>query len=378
MERILARSIAVMCLVFGAQAIPFALMQVPITVPLWSWATIVLLYGGLIATAGLGLLGRGAGLVGRLVPIVYLGALMTWPLAVRSQDALGHDTPWLWYVCNLVLAVAAVVYSLSVATALLVAVPAIYALIRTTVVGGGVSPADATLGSLYVLLLGGGVLILVTLLRRAATEVDDAQTAAVERYATAVREHATEVERLQVDSIVHDSVLTSLLSAWRAETPRQRALATVMATNTMAQLDESLGQAPSAGPATLASLRERLLLVAEQMDVELRYDPGSLPATEIPVDAAESIHSATVQALVNSFQHAGGPDLPRWIAIYARPGGILVEVGDEGSGFDLDTMTEGRLGVRVSIQARLGNAGGAADVQSSPGLGTVISLAWPA
>ncbi|ARC57942.1 Sensor histidine kinase ComP [Frondihabitans sp. 762G35] len=378
MERILARSIAVMCVVFGAQGIPFALMQVPVTVPLWSWGTIVLLYGGFVATAALGLLGRSVGLVGRLVPIVYLAALMTWPLAVRSQDALGHDTPWLWYVCNLVLAVAAVAYSRPVATALLVAVPAFYALIRTTAVGGGVSLGDAALGSLYVLLLGGGVLILVTLLRRAATEVDGAQNAAVERYASAVREHAIEVERLQVDSIVHDSVLTSLLSAWRAETPRQRVLATVMATNTMAQLDESIGQAPSAGPATLSSLRERLLLVAEQMDVELRYDPGSLPATEIPVDAAESIHSATVQALVNSFQHAGGPEVPRWIALYARAGGILVEVGDEGAGFDLDTMTEGRLGVRVSIQARLRNAGGEADVQSSPGLGTVISLAWPA
>ena len=45
----------------------------------------------------------------------------------------------------------------------------------------------------------------------------------------AVRQHATEVERVQVDAIVHDSVLTTLLSAAGAGTPEEQALAARMA-----------------------------------------------------------------------------------------------------------------------------------------------------
>ena len=52
----------------------------------------------------------------------------------------------------------------------------------------------------------------------------------------AVRQHATEVERVQVDAIVHDSVLTTLLSAARTADPAGRELAAVMAANAMGHL----------------------------------------------------------------------------------------------------------------------------------------------
>src|SRR5690606_10979367 len=68
-----------------------------------------------------------------------------------------------------------------------------------------------------------------TMLRGAAATVDAAQATALSGYIDAVREHATEVERVQVDAIVHDSVLTTLLSAGKAHDPESQAMAARMA-----------------------------------------------------------------------------------------------------------------------------------------------------
>jgi signal transduction histidine kinase len=58
-------------------------------------------------------------------------------------------------------------------------------------------------------------------------------------------------------------------------------------------------------------------------------------------------------------------------------GAIQVQVGDAGSGFEPATVPTERLGVRVSIVERMSSAGGHADVESSPGAGTTVTLRWP-
>src|SRR5690606_19964917 len=63
-------------------------------------------------------------------------------------------------------------------------------------------------------------------------------------YSHAVRQHATEVERVQVDSIVHDSVLTTLISAARAYSPEAKALAATMAGNAIGHLKDAAGASP--------------------------------------------------------------------------------------------------------------------------------------
>ena len=68
----------------------------------------------------------------------------------------------------------------------------------------------------------------------------------------------------------------------------------------------------------------------------------------------------------------------RWVAI-ERSGddGVLLEVGDDGVGFDPASVPEERLGVRVSIVERVANAGGTACIDSRPGQGTVVRVMWP-
>ena len=61
-----------------------------------------------------------------------------------------------------------------------------------------------------------------------------------------------------------------------------------------------------------------------------------------------------------------------------RAGGCVIEVADDGVGFDRHDVPDERLGLRVSIEERIANAGGAAEIGSQPGHGTTVTVAWPA
>jgi len=104
----------------------------------------------------------------------------------------------------------------------------------------------------------------------------------------------------------------------------------------------------------------------------------SVGAVRVPTGAAEAIYSAAVQAVVNSQQHAGDQrSVRRWVRISGIADGLAIEVGDTGVGFDVDTIPQERLGVRVSIIERLEGVGGHAEVRSAPGQGCVVSIRWP-
>ena len=223
------------------------------------------------------------------------------------------------------------------------------------------------------------MLVLVTMLRAAASSVDDAQGMALDRYSRAVRQHATEVERVQVDSIVHDSVLTTLLSAARAEGPQEKRLAGAMASNAMRHLREAALVTPDDGSTVrFRSLCDRIVEAARGMQSPFSIRMRSIDTRIIPAAQAEALYSAAVQAMVNSVQHAGGPEVKRWVRISGAEGGMIeIEIGDSGAGFDPSAVAEGRLGVQRSILARTINAGGHAQLESAPGKGTTILLTWP-
>jgi signal transduction histidine kinase len=61
-----------------------------------------------------------------------------------------------------------------------------------------------------------------------------------------------------------------------------------------------------------------------------------------------------------------------------RAGGCLIEIADNGIGFDRASVPGERLGLRMSIEERMANAGGSAEIVSRPGQGTTVILAWPA
>jgi signal transduction histidine kinase len=376
-ERIVGRSVAIFSVVFGAQSVPFAIAQAPHLREPWGWVMTIAMFGGLLLIAVAGFSVRLVTVITAIVPIMFVVALATWPLAVQDPLIVQPSPPWLWYICNIALAAAVVAFSPQVAAIYVVVVPTVYVIVRTTPSGGGADIGRAVLDGLFTGILGAAILILAELMRRAAAEADDAQNAAVARYADVVRQHATEVERTTVDSIVHDGVLTSMLSAARAYTERDRSLAVAMAEASMSRLTSAAAEpVVRAGEVPLAVLRDRLeQAIARIVPGTSILAPDDTGTVTLAGDVAQSLGDAAVQALVNSNQHAG-EGATRWVSVAHDEGVVVIRVGDDGAGFDTSVRSE-RLGVRVSIVERVAAVGGCAEIESAPGAGTVITLRWP-
>ena len=378
-EKVISRSVAGGGIVFAAQTVPSLLSQLDEAQPVWLWIVVPALFGWLFVTLGLSIAQvwvRGAH---GTFAILYLLALVSWPFAVIPGADIFAGIHWLNYLITVATAMAAIAFSTTWATIYLFSAPIIYLVVRATPQGGGASLQGAVLEGVYAILLGGAVLILATMLRQAASNVDTAQATAIDRYGHAVRQHATEVERVQVDSIVHDSVLTTLISAARAYTPEAMELAATMAGNAIGHLRDAALVSPDDGTTVrLSSVAERISDAARALASPFELRVRSVGTRSMPVQAAEAVYSAAVQAMVNSLQHAGENGVTRWVAVRGvPPGGIEVVVGDTGAGFALHTVPNERLGVRISIIERIANAGGRAVIQSAPGEGTIVSIRWP-
>ncbi len=375
----IARLAAVVGGAFFLQSIPLQLLQLPNMAPAWSAVTLTLLVASLVACAIASILKRMVRSTYIAFAVVYLIALISWPFAVVdvATAVSQNESYWLYFLLTIATTMASVAMELPIAVVYTVGAPILYGIIRITPPGGGTDVGRAVLDSVYSILLGGSILIMIAVLRAAAGGVDTAQQNALERYAHAVRQHATEAERVQVDSIVHDSVLTTLLSAARAFSPEAKGLAATMAGNAIGHLREAVAVAPDS-EATVSGemVAQRIVSAADSMSQSFTVRTFAEEWCLIPVHVAEAAYSATVQAMVNSLQHAG-TGVERWVDLRSHgQQAFTIEIGDKGAGFDPDLIPTERLGVRVSILERVASAGGHARIDTAPGEGTVVSLSW--
>ena len=378
-ERLSSRAIAGFGLLFTAQVVPVLLERLPTLAEPWAGIIAGLLFGTLIWVAVAAGLQRTIPLATSVFAALYLLALATWPVVAGADSALLDSRPWLWYLCTVATAYAAIGMPLLPAAAYTVAAPLLYGIIRGVTGRPGVWES-ALLDSVYALVLGGVILIIVTMLRQVASVVDSAQLGALQRYSRAVREHAREAERVEVDAIVHDSVLTTLLAAANARSPQAEELAARMARDAIGHLNapaEPIG--PDEVSTDIEDLRERIMGAAALLSVPFSIAGRSRTPASVPMHAGEALYAAAVQAMVNSAQHAGGVRVHRRVRVAGMPsGGAAVTISDDGVGFDPATVPPERLGLAVSIVERMFRAGGSAQVRSSPGRGTSIVLSWPA
>jgi signal transduction histidine kinase len=381
-ETVSGRALGIFGLVFGAQTLPHALAQSSALAPGAGAALMAVLYGALVALAVASVAKVAVRSAALAFAVLYVIALVAWPFLVVDPAALDGEPPWLYYICTVATTGAVVAVPAAVATGYTIIVPAFYGLIRLLPAGGAAVPLLAVLDAMYAVILGVVVLIIITMLRQAAESLDSAQEAALQRYDLAARQHATETERVKVDALVHDSVLTTLLSAAAAVLPEQRELAARMARDAVKRLDEAGATGPRALdrvglPVLVRRLRAALTTFSAPFTVRVVNAGG----VELPVEAVDALYSAAVQAMVNSMQHADEPgrSTRRELRIRGvRAGGCLIEIADNGVGFDRASVPGERLGLRMSIEERMANAGGSAEIVSRPGQGTTVILAWPA
>ena len=379
-ETVLYRSVAGVSLIFGLQSVPAMLNQFGERQPVGAAVVVTALAVSILSVVVAALVRKGVRVTTTIVATVYALALVAWPFLMLDGDAVLDGKPWIWYLCTVATSCAAIAFPLRWAATYTIAIPAMYGIVRILPAGGLVEEVLALLDAVYAMLLGAVVLIVIYMLRRATEAVDLAQSNALQKYSLAVRQHATEVERVEVDSIVHDTVLATLLAAAGAHNSKGAELAATMARNAIARL-EDVGTEPTDDPGRVpfSRLAGRIRQAADTLACTFTVSEDTVEALTMPEQTSEALYSATVQAMVNSMQHAGPLDgsIGRTITMGATLlHGATIDVSDRGVGFVLAAVPSGRLGLRLSIQGRVESVGGAVEVRTSPGQGTTIAIRW--
>ena len=380
-ERVVSRSVGGVGLIFALQTYPAMLGQLDSLKPGLGVALSIAIFGVLGVATIATLVKKGVRVTAGVFAVVYLVALACWPMMLNTPEGTLDGKPWLWYLCTVGTACAAVSFPLWWAMVYTILAPLVYGIVRVHPSGGGAEPMLGFLDAFYAILLGQVVLIIITMLRQATAAVDTAQTNALGTYAAAVRQHATEVERVQVDAIVHDSVLAALLSAAAATTPKAAELAATMAQDAITQLTEA-GSVPALDDSmvTFARLKSEVRAITARYDETIEFIDCDAEDLGLPAYAGDALVAATAQAIVNSIQHAGagGGPVERSVRMNSNLlGGCTIEIVDSGVGFDPAAVPSERLGLRISIQERVATAGGSVQVRSAPGQGTSILIEWP-
>lgn len=378
-ERSLAVAMSVFGVVFSLQSVPQLLTQWPAFENPLGVALVVFVYGA-VALAGL------AALVDQWTRSFFLGAALAYLIALigwqpATRGALpGSDPAWIFVL-------QALAVGFIIAARREWVTPAVYSVVTATLVGylrmtpsgGSATTSRAVFDGVYAFCLDMGLLILLFAIRQAARSVDLAQDNALQRYAAAQTDQATESERVQIDALVHDRVLTTFLSAAGSDGPASKALAAEMAATAIEQLSTAKDDVRSSRTAVrLGELLTRIR--ADTVAIRDLFSMRAVGNAETPVSGpvAEAVVAATVQAMVNSARHAGGASVQRFVRVaVGKDGSVHALVSDRGVGFDQAAVSSERLGLRVSIVERMHAIGGTATVQSSPGRGTRITLSWP-
>ncbi|QHC67266.1 ATP-binding protein [Rathayibacter sp. VKM Ac-2759] len=379
-DRIIATVVSFFGFGFALQTVPPILGQLPDLRPAVAWPVLGLVFGALAASVLTAVLRRGTRVTAVLVAGGLLLALVSWPFSVLP-DAAVQETPWIWYLMTIGTAFCTTVAPLRVAIAYAITTPLLFGVLRVLPSGGAAEPTRAILDAFYVGIVGFVMLVLITVLRQSADEVDRAQTTAMQQYEAAMRQHAGEVERVEVDALVHDNVLATLLAAATAESPAERSLVSSMARRTLAVLLPERESDVADGDVPLELVERQLTHAASTFAADFLVETarGADPRVgSVPRTVAEAVLGAVWQALTNSVQHAGPSDrVRRVVRGTLDDGAVHVVVEDDGRGFQVAEVPRERLGIRLSIVERIQNAGGAARVESAVGEGTRVDIMWP-
>jgi signal transduction histidine kinase len=125
------------------------------------------------------------------------------------------------------------------------------------------------------------------------------------------------------------------------------------------------------GPAVKMMLWEYMEVYHK--NIVMRIEP---PDNIINDECAAAAYRICQEAVTNSIRHSGADDI--FVSLYRDGRHIILEVQDEGKGFDMDEVSnEAKLGV-TGMKQRAEQCGGEISIDSSPGAGSRIVFKIPA
>ena len=228
---------------------------------------------------------------------------------------------------------------------------------------------------LYVFLFAGAVAGLLSLTRDWSDRVDSANQQLAASSIAMARTEAMELEDQRLDALIHDSVLHTMLFAASAQSKSEQLASAKLAGETVAKLET----AKAGSPKTSLVTRRALFLALEKLALQsypgltLNVEQGDLE--RVPLEVAQAITEATLQALDNAKNHSGAEHVT--LDLEGLEGaGIQARVVDDGIGFKLNRIPRDRIGIQVSILGRMATVGGHAEIDTAPGAGTAVVIRW--
>jgi signal transduction histidine kinase len=203
----------------------------------------------------------------------------------------------------------------------------------------------------------------------------------------------TAEERHRIARDLHDSVSQALFSTVLHTRTAQKALEqegvsssgslgralksigelTRTAQSEMRDLIYELGRGPvEDGLAAALAQHASRLQTRDGLTIDVQAPAGRLPLSQ---HAEVQLFGIGREALANVVKHAGAN--AAWVRVEAPPGAVLVEIGDDGDGFDSGARHPGHYGLE-SMRSRADEIGGLMTITSAPGQGTIVRVEAPA
>ena len=309
-----------------------------------------------------------------------LGLLSVLLLPIMTLDTFalsGFDTPWVWWYVGLASVSMAARCGLRASFLIYLSI----LLVAWTAITmfepiGGASFAGALQGSVYVALLAIGFAGLATLMRNWADSVDEAHAGYLLGAIETARIDAIEREDQRVSALLHDKVLHTFLFAAAANTPAERLASVSLAAEAVDSIEAIHRGAVPVGTTTPASLFLSIKQAALRLSPRIRVTMHATGLDPIPMEAAQAITEAALQAIENSERHSKCTVLE--LKLNSPEASVIsVQIVDNGRGFRPDRVPRARLGIRGSIVNRMALVGGTAKITSILSVGTVVTLRWP-
>jgi two-component sensor histidine kinase len=306
--------------------------------------------------------------------VVFAGAMVLFPFALTGDYLQDDQVPWFQGIHALHAMIAAIVWQGRFVWIYAIAQGPIIGWVQLMVREDSQRAAflDALGSTEFAVILMGAAVAVVGAADRQDRASERARAQAARGAATRTRER----EETRINAMVHDDIMSVLLTASRENPPASLAAQATVALKSIATLDDHDATAREYDADEFyGALRDVVLGIAP--DAKLSRETWA-PAT-IPAEVVSALSDALGEALRNSIRHADptGEGIEREVTVDIEADAVTVAMRDTGKGFNPRAVASRRLGIRLSIVDRMALVpGGRGEVRSRPGAGAVVILTW--
>ena len=305
--------------------------------------------------------------------------LALWPYQMTPGALEGGDLPWIVNMITIATVEAAIALSFVLSWVYMLTIAVLSGIVRF-VTYGSPDASTAIQDSIMIVLISGFLMALIQLSLLAGREQDAAAAVAQQAATAAAAADTLERQRTRYHAFTHDDVLATLLAASQ-QSPDSHEITKRSAIRALEKMDQFASDLPLAATLSIAELDVQLRTSAVATGVSyassLNAQQGAL---DIPVEVCDALSEAMTEAMRNSLRHGAWPDgrpIRRSSRAERLPRGVRIVIKDDGRGFNPRRVGLDRLGVRLSILARVNSQpGGVATIDSAKGKGTVVTLEW--